>query len=262
VKRSVEALIRREMAAVAVAMATVLAAATPAAHAVSPVVQLQAKALLTPPSKAGGSAAPSKLRVLATFSTDTPGAQLFTVQQAVLFFPDRGTNGQLFPSCGAAQIERFHGDVSRCPKGSKVGTGSLTAQVLGVGVAASARVTLLSSHHGRSITFNFQTSKPAVINESFDAPLTRLHGKYGEKLRMDVPTSLQEVLPGLFVGLQTFDVTINAAATVHGVRYSFVEASVCPRNSMHGEFGFLDSATGQPAVAVADADLDCRVRRR
>jgi hypothetical protein len=245
---------------VAAAAALVLAAATPAAHAVSPVVKLRGSASLTRLSTAGGSVATAAtFHVTTTFSTDTPGAQLFTTQKAVIFFPDHaGTNGRLFKSCSAKQIEHFRGAVSHCPKGSEIGSGVVKARALQLGITASGRVTMFNSHHGKSITFNIQTLHPADIDESIDAPLTQLHGgKYGEKLTLVVPHSLQEIITGVFVGVQRFDVTIGGAVLVHGVRYSFLKARTCPKTAMHGVFGFEDWTTGQTATATADAKIHC-----
>jgi hypothetical protein len=130
----------------------------------------------------------------------------------IIFFPHHsGTNGRLFKSCSAQQIERFHGNINRCPKGSKIGTGTVRAQALQLGITANGHVTMFNSQHGRSITFNIQTLLPAYINESLDASLTQLHGKYGEKLTLVVPHSLQEILSGIFVGVQDFNVTITGS---------------------------------------------------
>jgi hypothetical protein len=244
----------------AVAVATLmLAAATSVAHAASPVVKLTGSAALTKLSTVHGSVeAPAIFHVVATFSTDTPGADLFTIQQAVIFFPDHsGTNGRLFPSCGAQQIERLHGNVKRCPKGSKIGSGTLRAQVPQIGVTAGGTVTLFNSHHGKSITFNIQTLHPAAINESLDAPLTQLHGRYGEKLTLVVPHSLQEILPDTFVGIQNFDVTITGAVRVHGVEYSYLKARACPKTALHGIFDFEDWTTAQTASATVDTKVRC-----
>jgi hypothetical protein len=258
-KRSIEALITIETVAVIVA-ALVLAAAAPVAHAVSPVVNLKGSAALTQLSTTGGDVATAaKFHVTTTFSTDTPGAELFTIQKAVVFFPDHaGTNGRLFPSCSAAQIERVNGNVGRCPEGSKIGSGTVTAQALQLGVTATGRVTMFNSQHGKSITFNIQTSLPAYINESLDAPIVQLHGIYGEKLTLVVPHSLQEILSGVFVGVQKFDVTIGSAVRVHGVDHSFLRARTCPKRAVHGVFDFENWTTGQTATATADAKVHCR----
>jgi hypothetical protein len=249
------------IAAVAAVVGLALAAATPAARAVSPVVKLEGSASLTRHSAVDGSVATAaRFHVTTTFSTDPPGAQLFTIQKAVVFFPDHaGTNGRLFPSCDAAQIERYHGNVGRCPTGSKIGTGTVTAQALQLGVTAHGRVTLFNSHRGKSVTLNFQTLTPAYINESIDAPLTQLHGIYGEKLTIVVPHSLQEILSGVFVGVRKLDVTIGAAVRTHGVEHTFLKARTCPRRAVHGVFDFKDWTTGQTATTTSDARIHCTI---
>jgi hypothetical protein len=257
VKRSVEVLVLMGMVAAIVAMAIIGWLGMASAQAASPVVRIRADASLQ--KRHGSDLAASILAVDTTFSTDTPRAPLFTVQQAVLYFPDRGTDGRLFPSCGARQIERFHGNVRRCPKGSKIGSGTVKAQVLGLGITAHGAVTMFNSHHGRSITFNIRTVHPAAINESFDAQLTQLHGgRYGGKLTLEVPPSLQEILSGVFVAVQEFDVTITGAVRARGVQHNYLEARTCPRWPMRGVFKLNDSATGQTATVTTDAELHCK----
>jgi hypothetical protein len=256
-KRFAEALVVTERVAAIAAAALVLAAAAPTARAVSPVVKVEGSAALS--TAHGGSVTPATFDVETTFSTDTLGAPLFTIQKAVIFFPDHaGTNGRLFPSCSARQIERFGGNVGRCPEGSKVGSGTVRAQALQLGITANGRVTMFNSRRGKSITFNIQTYLPAYINESLEAPLTQLRGIYGEKLTLVVPHSLQEIISGVFVGVQTFDVTISGAVRVHGVEYSFLKARTCPKRALHGIFDFTDWTTGQRASATADAKVRCR----
>jgi hypothetical protein len=251
-KWSIEALVTVGMVAASVA-------AAPAAQAVSPVVKLEGSGSLTRvPAAGGGVGSAARFHVHVAFSTDTPGAPLFTIQRAVVFFPDHaGTNGRLFPSCSAAQIERFRGNVGRCPRGSKIGSGTVTAQALQIGVTSTGRVSLFNSHRGNSVTANIQTNVPAYVNESLDAPLTRLHGRYGEKLTIVVPHSLQEIIPGVFVGVRDFDVTLTGAVSRNGVSYSYLRARRCPRWAVHGVFDFKDWTTGQTATTTADAKIRC-----
>ena len=207
--------------------ALILAAATSLAQAVSPVVTLDGDAALTRVS--GSSITAARFHVDTSFSTDTPGAPLFTIQKAVIFFPDHaGTNGALFPSCSAEQIERFRGNLRRCPRGSKIGSGTVTAQALQLGITATGRVALFNGPGGRSIMFNIRTLLPAYINESIDAPLTQLHGRYGEKLTLVVPQSLQEILSGVFVAVKDFDVSLTGVARKDGVEYSYLKATQMP----------------------------------
>jgi hypothetical protein len=228
--------------------------ATAGAQAASPVVRLRGDATLTRETGA-------RVHVDTAFSTDTPGADLFTVQRAVVYFPDHaGTNGRVFPSCSARQIARLRGNVRRCPKGSGIGRGTVTAQALQLGVTATGRVRMFNSHHGKSITINIQTLLPAYINKSIDAPLTQLHGIYGEKLTLAVPRSLQEILSGVFVGVQDFDVTLTGAVRRNGVAVPFLKARRCPRRAMHGVFDLKDWTSGQTATVTSDAKVHCWLR--
>lgn len=264
-KRSIEALVgMRWSAAVAAAAAFAVAGpVAPPARAANPVATLAGSAQLTQLSPtSGGVARAARFHVVATFSTDTPGAQPFTIQRAEIFFPDHaGTNGRLFPSCDARRIERQHGNLAHCPKGSQIGTGTVRAQAIELGITATGTVTIFNSHDGRDITFNIRVTSPALIDHSIDAPLTQLHGRYGEKLTIVDPHSLQEIISGVFVSVERMDVTIGAAVVSHGVAYSYMRARTCPRWPMHGVFDFKDWSTGQLATATADAKVRCSAFR-
>lgn len=260
-KRSTEALVMFEMVVVIAAIAIAGLHGTASAQTVSPVVKLSGDAKLPRSAARGDGAETPVFRVSAAFSTDPASADPFTIQRAVVLFPDRaGTNGRLFPSCGARQIERFRGNVARCPKGSKIGEGTLRARAIQLGVTASGRVTLFNSRRGRSVTFNFRSLHPALINESIEAPLTRLRGGRGERLTLVVPHSLQEILSGVYVGIQDFDVTISGAVRRRGVEHTFIRARACPKRPMRGVFDFKDWTTGQTARTTAATKVRCRVR--
>ena len=76
-----------------------------------------------------------------------------------------------------------------------------------------------------------------------------------------MPPSLQEILDGVFVAVEDFDVTVTGAVRKHGVAYSYLKAPRCPRNAAHGVFDFVDGTTGRTATATADAKVRCRVSR-
>jgi len=235
------------------------AVAAPAARAIRPVVKISGSAALTHVS--GSRVTPARFHVATTFATDTPGAQPFTIQRAVLYFPDHaGTNGPLFPSCSARQITRFHGNLARCPKGSRIGSGIVKASAIQLGITATGQVALFNGPHGKSITFHVRTVTPALIDRSFEAPITQLHGRYGEKLTLVVPHSLQEILDGVFVAVRDFDVTLGGAIRLHGVEYSYLKAPACPKTPLHGVFDFMDWTSGQSATTTVDSKVRCTVR--
>jgi hypothetical protein len=258
-KRSVEVLVLVEMVAVVVAMAIAgLSGMARAAQTASPVVGIRANAHLA--TSHGGDVTAAVFHVRTTFSTDPPDAQPFTLRRATIFFPDRaGTNGRLFPSCSARRIERFHGNVGRCPKGSKIGSGTAKAIAIQLGVTATARVTMFNSRRGRAITFNVQTHLPAYINESFEAPLEHLRGgRYGEKLTLTDPPSLQQILDGVWVAVKDFDVTVTGTVRSRGVTYTYLRARRCPTTALRGVFDFVNGETGETATATTDSKVRCR----
>lgn len=257
-KRSVEVLVLVEMVAVVAAMAIAgLSGMARAEGAARPVVRVDADARLS--HVHGGDATAAVFHVHVRFGTDPPGAQPFTVRKATILFPDHaGTNGRLFPSCGARRIERFNGDIRRCPKGSRIGGGTAKALAIQLGVAATARVTMFNSRRGRAITINVQTNLPAYINESFEAPLTQLHGRYGEKLELSDPPELQQILDGVWVAVKDFDVTVSGVVRSHGVTYSYLRARSCPATAARSIIDFYNGETGVAATVTTDTKVRCR----
>jgi hypothetical protein len=156
-------------------------------------------------------------------------------------------------------IERFNGNIGRCPKGSKIGEGTVTATAIQLGITARGRVTMFNSRRGKSIVFNVQTLLPAYINESIEAPLTQQDDKSGETITIVDPHSLQEIIPGVFVSVQRFEVTISAAVRVRGVTYDYLRARRCPKRPMHGVFDFKNWTTGHTATVAAATKVRCRV---
>jgi hypothetical protein len=257
-KRSVDVLVLLQMVAVIIAMAIAgLSARARAAQARSPVVRIRGDAHLS--HVRGGDATAAVFHIHTRFATDPPGARPFTLRQATIYFPDHaGTNGRLFPSCSARRIERFHGNVRRCPKGSEIGSGTVVATAIQLGVTATGHVTMFNSRRGRAVTFNVQTYLPAYINESFEAPLTQLHGRYGEKLTLSDPPSLQQILDGVWVAVKDFDVTVTGTIRSRGVTYSYLKARRCPTAALRGVFDFVDGETGETATATTDSKVRCR----
>ncbi|HEX7290925.1 MAG TPA: hypothetical protein VF250_07315 [Conexibacter sp.] len=258
-KRFGEALVMTETVCTVVAIAVAGLLGGARAQAASPLVRLRGEAHLT--QQRGSGVAPAVFHVHARFATDPPAADPFTIRRAVVYFPDHaGTNGQLFPSCSARRIERFKGNIRRCPKGSQIGSGTVTARANQLGITATGHVTAFNSRRGRAITLNVQTFLPAYINESFEAPLEQLHGRYGEKLTIADPPQLQQILDGVWVAVQDFDLTVTGVVRRHGVAYSYLKARTCPRLPLHGVFDFVDGPTGQTARATADAKVRCTAR--
>jgi hypothetical protein len=167
------------------------------------------------------------------------GGPANTLQQAVLKFTyGAHLNGNLFPSCSADQI-RNH---KACPKGSQIGKGSALG-LLG-DVKEPITVTLYNGPKGKSITFEIKGSKPAVIDVPFDAPLkTFTGGTYNYGLTVNVPDILQ-VVAGIPVSLDFFNVSVGATRVVKGHKRGYIETLICPPSALvplQADFKFVNA---------------------
>ncbi len=167
-----------------------------------------------------------------------------TLQQVILQFTyGAHLNGNLFPSCSADQI-RNH---KRCPKGSKVGSGTALG-ILGGGTDNPTEepitVALYNGPKGKSITFEIKGDAPAVIDVPFDAPLqTFKTGTYNYKLTVNVPDILQ-IIAGIPISLDHFNVKVGAARVVKGHKRGYIETLICPPAALvpiSGDFKFLNA---------------------
>jgi hypothetical protein len=233
----------------AIAATLLLAAAAPAAG--GPTLTFSVK---ISPNKNLKPGVPLTLAVSGTLAGPTGGLAP-TITKTVVFLPAGAvTNGRQFPSCTAAKLKSHHNALSACPKGSKIGTGFITATAVQLGVSSNANATMFNGPGGRSIVFNFHATVPADINDSLDAPLVRLHGKYGYRLTLTIPHDLQEILDGVFVSVQKFQFVTKASVKAHGKTVPYIVGQKCPKSGkgpVHADFSFLDGTTASTDTNVA-----------
>lgn len=206
---------------------------------------------------------PLTLTVDARFRSDVPGDFPGTIKQATISFP-RGlrTNGALFPSCDPAALQRAHGRPSACPRGSRLGAGrarGTSPQV--VDMFENLGVEVYNGPGGRSLLFFVHGREPLVVRGLIVAPLARVGaGRFGYRLTMPVPHSLQEIARGgFFASLLRFRARVGATVRVrqHGrlVTRGYVEAQACPAGALlplRGVFAFRGGAH-----AAADGSIVC-----
>jgi hypothetical protein len=249
--------IRTGRIAVAAAAATlIVAAAAPAASA--PGLTTSISASVSPNHLVRGLTNAHGMPVSLTYSATIshPAGSRFQLQRVIVKFP-AGVgvpNGRLFPSCSAAKLRAAHNRLSACPKGSKVGRGIATGTAVDLGVTSSGVLTLFNGPGGKSITFNVNITTPALINDTFSAPLKKTSGRYGYVLTNPIPTDLQNILDGPII-VRSIRVTTSATRIVHGVKRGFIEAFKCPKSHkapLHTDFFFSQGATSS-----ADTNITC-----
>jgi hypothetical protein len=245
------------IAAAAAAATLIVAAAAPAATA--PGLSTSLKASVTPNHLVGGPFSPNhgmpiKLSYRATINH--PAGSRLQLQRVVVKFPAGvgKPNGNLFPSCSVAKLKAAHGRLSACPKGSKVGSGKAVGTAVDLGVTSSGVLTLFNGPRGKSITFNVNITTPALINDTFSAPLKKTGGKYGYVLTNVIPDDLQNILDGPII-VRSISVTTGITRVVHGVKRGFIEAYKCPKSHkapLHSDFTFTGGVTSS-----ADTNIAC-----
>ncbi|MBS1871305.1 MAG: hypothetical protein JSS99_16760 [Actinobacteria bacterium] len=237
----------------AVLAVPIVAAVAPAAVAPAPRPVVTLSAQVSPGQPPIPRGTPLTLRLSTSFKSVPAGGNFVLEHVDYRFGSGARFNGAQFPSCSVQRILRAHGRLSVCPKGSKVGHGVATGTAVAIGVTSSGRVTIFNGPRGRSIVLNFLVVQPALINETFEAPIRRLHGgRYAFELSHSVPPSLQTILDGDIV-VKRLDITTGATRVIDGRRRGYFEAVACPRHGskVHGDFEFKQGARASADLTVA-----------
>lgn len=242
------------IAAVTAAATLLLGAAAATADSPTPVSSLTAS---ISPSKVTKVGTPITLKFNTKFAQPVGGK--FKLQKLVFKFPHGAVvNGKLFPSCAADKLSRAHGQLSACPKGSKIGGGKAVGTAVDIGVTSSGIVTIFNGPGGKSVTLNVNIVTPALINVTMKVPLQKTSGKYAYVTTVPLPDSLQTILDGPIV-VKSIDTKIGATATIKGKKRGYIESAItCPKSAklpFHGDFFFNDGTTA--AKTSADTTIKC-----
>jgi hypothetical protein len=250
---------RRRAAAVGLSLAaTAVAGLSPGAASGTTTAKLTGRitpgitAFTTTPQSVG-------LTVDADFSGDGEGGLPDTITRAVVFFSHGArVNGSLFPSCDPRRLSRRRGSPSACPRGARLGGGHAIGHA--AGSTEELAVSVYNGPGGRSLLFWLHGDQPADISGLIDAPLVAIASRrYGYRLTMPVPASLQQIGPDMFTQLTHFDTTVRGTVRrrEHGrtVIHGYIEVLTCPPGALvpaHGDFSFLGGGT-----ASVDSYLGC-----
>ncbi|MDO8187196.1 hypothetical protein Q5424_09460 [Conexibacter sp. JD483] len=226
--------IRNNRALVAAAATALLLAAAPSAMAARGSLSGSIN-----PNK-GPIGSPINLKIGAKLDADSSDKERGTLTKIELFFPPNArTNGAKFPSCSPDQINATR-SFSSCPKGSKIGGGTLRADVPAVPVFnVPGDITIFNGKGGKSVTINIEAHNPVEIFEAFPATLVKTKGRYGYHLTGNIPSSLQEINDGWFAEVSRFDTSISAKW--RGTPY-IESTTLCPKSlkvPIGGRFSFL-----------------------
>ena len=216
--------------------ATVALGAVGVAQAVTPATSMTAS---VSPSKKGTSKKPSNGKlsidlVTTPSATDAPFATRTTV---VHFDKNIRFGGKYLPTCASAQVQK---DDTKCKKGSRVGSGSATG--LALGLIERLGVKAYNGPGGNKIELLVTGSSPLTIRSVIEGKLLKDSGKFGQKLVVAVPESLQQPVAGAFATLTDFKTTVNGMGTK---KRPYIGLAGCAGRTLNyqTDFAFTDGAS-------------------
>jgi hypothetical protein len=197
------------------------------------------------PNKAGNAKKPSNLKLFTDITTapaadDQPFATKTTVVHLDKNFVIKGSNAK---SCAKDTVQS---DETKCPSGSKLGSGKATGNALGQ--TENLTVTAYNGPGGNKLELHVVGSAPLVIDSVIEGTLSSDSGLYGKKLSVTIPDNLQQPLTGVFATLTDFQVSLKGGSTAK----PFIGLKGCTggKVNMKVDLTYTDNTT-QSATATA-----------
>jgi hypothetical protein len=235
----------------AAVLCAALVAAVPGVTAVASAVRAKQTVTVTLESdRAGTRDKPRSVGRLTVTIATTPvrGEPPFATRRAVIHLDRNLVFGtSRFAGCRRAKVQT---DDTKCPPGSKVGTGSARASVFS-GRARIATVTpTVSAYNGpRGRRIFLLVEEPTFkVRSIMVGTLKADSGRYARKLDVAIPRDLQAPLPGLVVTLTRF--TANVGGTRKGTPYVALRGCAGGRLRFKGDFFYTDNTRKSAATTA------------
>jgi hypothetical protein len=196
----------KKLAIIGMAITAMLAmAAVAMAQVAPPVIQWTASAS---PAKAGTKKKPKNTKLKTAFNVNADAKK--TLSGINYYIPKEiKLSGKGFKKCSADTINTS--GEGACPKGSQVGAGTSTA-LLGPSQAPLNFNVKVFANGANEIALSLTGSVPIA----FKAPIKKASGKYGQKIEVQIPASVQQPNPGLFSYVTNVTTTIGGAKVKTG----------------------------------------------
>jgi hypothetical protein len=215
------------------------------AQAVTPTTSLKAS---VSPSKKGTVSKPKNVKLSVELITQpTPGEPAFATQSTVVHFDKNIVFGSKFlPTCSQAQVQA---DITKCKKGSRVGSGS--AQGVALGLTENLTVVAYNGP-GSALELLVDGSAPLAIHSVIEGKLVSDSGKFGKKLTVPIPANLQQPAPGAYATLTDFKTSVKATGSK---KRPYIGLKGCTKKtlSFKSDFVFTDGTT-----STASTTSKCR----
>lgn len=202
---------------------------------------------ITVKGKKGTKAKPSAISLNVLTGTkgsgSTPNGTFGTKKAVIHFDKNIKFNNKKFPTCTADVVAK---DATKCPAGSKVGTGSADAQINPEpGLKANPSIVAYNGPNGQFFLKLIKGASDAVDSSGvIPAKLGTDSGKYGSKLTVSIPAIFYYQL-GLPITLTRF--LTNVKATFKGTSYVTSVGCTGGKYNFGGDFTFVQVAKGTNA---------------
>jgi hypothetical protein len=206
------------------------------AQAVTPTTALKAS---VSPTKKGTKKKPKNVKLNVELITQpAPGDPAFATRSTVVHF-DKNIkfDGKHLKSCSQSQVQT---DDTKCPKGSRVGSGTATGSALGL--TENLTVTAYNGPRGTKIELLVDGQSPLQIHQVIEGKLQSDSGKYGKKLVVAIPDALQQPAPGAYATLTDFKTSVKGTGSK---KRPFVGLAGCTKKRLNykSDFVFTDGTT-------------------
>jgi len=206
------------------------------AQAVTPTTAMKAS---VSPTKKGTKTHPANVKLSVELITQpNPNDPGFATKSNVVHF-DKNLKfgGKYLKSCSATQVQS---DNTKCPKGSKVGSGSATGTALGLTEALT--VTAYNGPTGNKLELLVDGQAPLQIHSVIEGKLKSDSGKFGQKLVVAIPEALQQPAPGAFATLTDFKTAVKGTGSK---KRPYIGLAGCTKKKLNfkTDFVFTDDST-------------------
>jgi hypothetical protein len=213
-------------------------------------------------NRAGTAAKPRSVGriTVVTGTTIVPGEPPWAATGATIHF-DRNLvfNSRGFPTCSQTQVQQ---DDSRCPRGSRVGTGAAQSTLFsGTAVSGQPAPTVTAYNGPRGPLgprlFLLVVNQSPAVRAVMVGTLKPDTGRFGRKLDIPaIPPVLQNGgFPGLTISLTRFQTSVGG--TFRGTPYVALRGCTGGKLNFRGNFRFRDSA-GVVSTTSAASTANCR----
>ena len=225
----------RKMTLAAVAAVTAIGAVG-VAQAVTPTTAMKASVT---PSKKGTTKKPANVKLSVELITQpAAGDPAFATRSTVVHFDKNLKFGSKYlKACSASQVQA---DDTKCPKGSKVGSGKAAGVALGA--TENLTVTAYNGPGGNKLELLVDGQAPLQIHSVIEGKLQSDSGKFGKKLVVAIPENLQQPAPGAYATLTDFKTVVKGTGSK---KRPFIGLSGCTKKALNykTDFVFTDGTT-------------------